>query len=158
MFILRLFYKNHAGWLWKHFVGCLFWTTVLSVAAIGGKSLLFNKVAGRPATFLKRRLMHRCFPVNFAKFLRTPFLQNTSGWLLLYYSLFKLSPTFLWSNHLKMPLKKVVEMFEDTTVGEFSFIFSLANPFFDFFLKLGEELFLRIPTIKISVLFTFWST
>ena len=24
------------------------------------------------------------FPVNFAKFLRTPFLQNTSGWLLLF--------------------------------------------------------------------------
>ena len=30
---------------------------------------------------LKKRLCHRCFPVNFAKFLRTPFLieQNTSG-------------------------------------------------------------------------------
>ena len=26
---------------------------------------------------------HRCFPVNFAKFLRTPFSQNTSGRLLL---------------------------------------------------------------------------
>ena len=29
-------------------------------------------------TLLKRRLWHRCFPVNLAKFLRTPFLQNTS--------------------------------------------------------------------------------
>ena len=28
--------------------------------------------------FIKERLWHRCFPVNFAKFLRTPFLQNTS--------------------------------------------------------------------------------
>ena len=37
----------------------------------------------RPATLLKRRLWHRCFPVNFVKFLRTPFLQNTSGRLLL---------------------------------------------------------------------------
>ena len=27
----------------------------------------------------KEGLWHRCFPVNFAKFLRTPFLQNTSG-------------------------------------------------------------------------------
>ena len=27
-----------------------------------------------PATLLKKRLCHRCFPVNFAKFLRTPFL------------------------------------------------------------------------------------
>ena len=33
----------------------------------------------RPATLLKKRLWHRCFPVNFATFLRTPVLQNTSG-------------------------------------------------------------------------------
>ena len=37
-----------------------------------------------PATLLKKRLWHRCFPVNFAKFLRTPFSQNTSRTLLLY--------------------------------------------------------------------------
>ena len=44
----------------------------------------FNKVAGlRPAAFLKKSLWHRCFHINFAKFLRTPFLQNTSGRLLL---------------------------------------------------------------------------
>ena len=36
-----------------------------------------------PATLLKKRLWHRCFPVNFVKFLRTPLLQNTSGRLLL---------------------------------------------------------------------------
>ena len=30
----------------------------------------------RCAILLKKRLWHRCFPVNFAKFLRTPFLQN----------------------------------------------------------------------------------
>ena len=33
--------------------------------------------------YWKKRLWHMCFPVNFAKSLRTPFLQNTSGWLLL---------------------------------------------------------------------------
>ena len=45
---------------------------------------LLKKVAGlRPATLLKNRLCHRCFPVNFVKFLRTPFLQNTTGRLLL---------------------------------------------------------------------------
>ena len=39
------------------------------------QSLSFNKVAGlRSATLLKKRLWHRCFPVNFSKFLRTPFL------------------------------------------------------------------------------------
>ena len=44
------------------------------------QSLYFNKVAGlRPATLLKKRLWHRCFPVNFVKFLRNLFLQNTSG-------------------------------------------------------------------------------
>ena len=48
------------------------------------QSLFFNKVTGlRPATLLEKRLWHRCFPVNFVKFLRTPFLQNTSGRLLL---------------------------------------------------------------------------
>ena len=48
------------------------------------QSLLFNKVAGlRPTTLLKKRLWRRCFPVSFVKFLRTPFLQNTSGRLLL---------------------------------------------------------------------------
>ena len=37
-----------------------------------------------PATFKKKRLWHRCFPVNFTKFLRKPFLTvNTSGQLLL---------------------------------------------------------------------------
>ena len=41
----------------------------------------------RPATLLKKRLWRRCFPVNFVKFLRTPFLQNTSGRLLLSFGL-----------------------------------------------------------------------
>ena len=36
-----------------------------------------------PATLLKKRLWRRCFPVNFAKFPRTPFLQHTSRQLLL---------------------------------------------------------------------------
>ena len=29
--------------------------------------------------FIKRRLQHRCFPMKFEKFSRTPFLQNSSG-------------------------------------------------------------------------------
>ena len=48
------------------------------------QSLSFNKVAGpRTATLLKKQLWHRYFPVDFAKFLRTRYLQNTSGRLLL---------------------------------------------------------------------------
>ena len=47
------------------------------------QSLFFNQVTGfRPATLLKKRLWHRCFLMSFVKFLRTPFLQNTSGQLL----------------------------------------------------------------------------
>ena len=38
---------------------------------------LFNKVASLSlATLLKKRLWYRCFPVNFAKFLRTLILKN----------------------------------------------------------------------------------
>ena len=40
---------------------------------------LFNSVSGlRAATLLKKRLQHKCFQINFVKFLRTPFLQNIS--------------------------------------------------------------------------------
>ena len=39
------------------------------------QSFFFNKVAGlRPATLLKKKLWHRCFLVNFVRFLRAPFL------------------------------------------------------------------------------------
>ena len=34
-------------------------------------------------SLLKKRLWHRCFPVNFAKFLKTPFLTEHLRWLLL---------------------------------------------------------------------------
>ena len=49
------------------------------------QSLFFDEVAClRPAALLKKRLWYRCFLVNFAKFQRTPFLQNTSERLLLF--------------------------------------------------------------------------
>ena len=38
------------------------------------QSLFYNKVVGlRPATLLKKRLWHRCFPVNFVKIQRASF-------------------------------------------------------------------------------------
>ena len=46
--------------------------------------LFFNKVAGlRPAALLKKRPWHKCFHVNFAKFLKILFLKNGSERLLL---------------------------------------------------------------------------
>ena len=44
------------------------------------QGLFFNKVAGlRPATLIKRRLWHDCFPVIVAKFLRIRFFIEHSG-------------------------------------------------------------------------------
>ena len=48
----------------------------------------FNKVAIlRPATLLKKRVWHRCFPVNFVKYLRTPFFEEHLWWLLLMFGI-----------------------------------------------------------------------
>ena len=59
---LRVSFKNFAKFTGKHLC----------------QSLCFNKVAGlSPAALLKKRLWYRCFPVNFVKFLRTPFLYRT---------------------------------------------------------------------------------
>ena len=44
------------------------------------KNLFLNKIAGfQPATTLKKRLWHRCFPMNFGKFSRTPFYRTSPG-------------------------------------------------------------------------------
>ena len=48
------------------------------------RNLFFDKVKlCTPATSLKTRLQKRCFIVKFAEFAGTPFLQNTTGQLLL---------------------------------------------------------------------------
>ena len=63
------------------------------------QSLFSNKVAA--ATLLKKKLWHRCFPVNFPTFLTTPFLQNISGRLLLKIMLRSGPvPIFLMTTHL----------------------------------------------------------
>ena len=46
---------------------------------------LFNKVAGLQAcNYFKKRLEHRCFPLNIAKFLRTALFIEHLQWLILY--------------------------------------------------------------------------
>ena len=54
-------------------------SAVKKVAATG----ISAKVSFFRVSLSKKRLWHRCFPVNFAKNLRTPVLQSTSGRLLL---------------------------------------------------------------------------
>ena len=62
------------------------------------QSPFFNKVVGLgPATLLKKRLWHRCFPVNFVKFLRSPFYIEHLWWLLLH------SPIYSVNNILNCP-------------------------------------------------------
>ena len=46
---------------------------------------LFNKLADpQGCNFIKKRLQHRCFPLNIAKFLRTAFFIEDLWWLLLH--------------------------------------------------------------------------
>ena len=60
-------------------------------------SLYINKVKGvRTANLLKKRLWRRCFPVNLAKFLRTPFLEITYRRLLLKHGEHLFSQTYRW--------------------------------------------------------------
>ena len=67
------------------------------------QSLFFNKVVGpRPVTLLKKRLWHRCFLVNFAKFLRTSFLTEHLQWLLLHFKYLK-----IFKQKLKKKLIKI---------------------------------------------------
>ena len=45
---------------------------------------LLNKVADLKArSFIKKRLQHKCFRVNFRKFFKTPFFTEHFWWLLL---------------------------------------------------------------------------
>ena len=47
-------------------------------------SLLFNNIVNlRHETLFKKRPQRRCFPLNFAKFLRTPIFYDTYEWQLL---------------------------------------------------------------------------
>ena len=78
------FTTNH--WLLEFLVYINLSVSLLGYAVLYRSSHLkctVKKGILRPETLFKKRLRYRCFPVNFAKFLRTPFLQNTSGRLLL---------------------------------------------------------------------------
>ena len=89
----------------------------------------FNKVAGlRPATLLNKRLWHGCFPVNFAKLLRTSFLQNTSGRLLLYVRSIHLCPGGRHQNHGNWKCSRFVFVnFEGIQYYIFSTLISLIS-------------------------------
>ena len=57
----------------------------------------------QPATLLKKRLWHRCFSVNFEKFLRTPFFIEHLRWLLLNW---EIDWCIIFSIYTKVPNKR----------------------------------------------------
>ena len=63
---------------------------------------LFNKSAGlQVCNFMKKRLQHRCFPVNIAKYLRTAFYIDYLWWLLLMYQFLQTYSGFIASKKSK---------------------------------------------------------
>ena len=74
--------KNFAKFTGKHLCKSLFVNKVAGLELFakivnGWKPLTIFTKSSRPATLLTKRLLHRCFPVNFAKFLRTSFFYRT---------------------------------------------------------------------------------
>ena len=60
-------------------------TAFKSFAKFAGKHLCLSPFFNRPVTLLKRRLLRRFFPVNFAKFLRFLCFIEGLPWLFLFY-------------------------------------------------------------------------
>ena len=61
----------------------------------GDQRCSVKKLRLRPATLLKKRLQHRCFPMNFAKFLRTPFFRELLLQMLLNINIIQVSQVLL---------------------------------------------------------------
>ena len=57
----------------------------------GRQELFCKKNCLRPATLLRKRLWNRCFPVDFAKSLRTTFFTEHLQWLLLTFAWIEIS-------------------------------------------------------------------
>ena len=73
------------------------------------------------ATLLKKKLWHRCFLVNFAKVLRTPFFQNTSRQLL-----FKV-PYISWKTDWRLFTQEM--HFSWKSIGSFRIIKTICSIF-----------------------------
>ena len=65
----------------------------------------------RPETVLKKKLRQRCFLVNFAKFLRTPFLIEHLRWLLLsiFLRIFRAQLFFAWYSVCEKKIEAVIQ-------------------------------------------------
>ena len=105
----------------KAFADCSLWSFMFSfflqpLEAVAGRCSVkksdlenFSKFTGkhlcqglRPATLLKKRLWHKCFPVNFTKFLRTPFLREHLPWLLMNLSHHNVKCSSQWMDKIQI--------------------------------------------------------
>ena len=91
----------------------------------------------RPATLLKKRLWHKCFHVNFAKFLRTAFLQSTSGRLILtakktYYKLYLKKTSSIGQNLFFRPLPPIDVLETLQSIYDRAYLRKLVVPFIIF--------------------------
>ena len=76
-------------------------------AILTGKHLCWSLFLGLKAcNFIKKRLQHRCFPVNIAKFLRTAFSIEHLWWLLLFNTI---SNFAAWDN-ISLKILKVMNI------------------------------------------------
>ena len=65
--------------VWRRSIKKMFLKTYQNTQENTYTGVFFDKLQA-----LKEDLQHRCFPVNFAKLLRAPFLQNASEQMLLF--------------------------------------------------------------------------
>ena len=82
--------RNFANFTGKHLCQRLFFNKVAGPMlpsyrnrSVDSLWFLYDGNIG-PATLLEKTLWHRCFPVNFPKFLRTPFFTEHLRWLFLF--------------------------------------------------------------------------
>ena len=83
----------------------------------------FYKVAGWPVTLIKKRLWHRCFPMTFAKFLRTPISQNTSERLLLKIKNITGVQKIQFALHIFNQMQNTTRQIQSYKLGWFAFLF-----------------------------------
>ena len=106
---------------------------------------------------LKKRLWHRCFPVNFAKFLTTPFLTEQLRWLLLeqisriFNIFFRTSRSLMFIKMVFLKISQVSQ--ENPCVGNIYF-FTLTKETVN--RKLALCRFMLLVTVVIWLAVTIW--
>ena len=84
--------------IWCHKINWIIWDFICTLNNRFIPNLVYTQMGviercsevPQASNFIKNRLWHRCFPVNFVKFIRAPFLTEHFWWLLLFTAKFAL--------------------------------------------------------------------